>query len=139
MKPILIAGIVLIVLGLAALAYQGITYTTRETVIDIGPFHATAEREKTIPLPPILGILAIGGGVALSSLRRCASARNWHRSSAELMRCALTACDGIPPRYTARRGAEKKTAFRRAGLSRVGRARETRRHLRAQGRHLLAG
>jgi hypothetical protein len=65
MKPIAVAGIVLIVLGLAALAYQGITYTTRETVLDIGPVHATADRQKTLPLPPILGIVAVAGGVAL--------------------------------------------------------------------------
>jgi hypothetical protein len=58
-------GIALIVFGLAALAYQGFTYTTRETVIDIGPIKATADREKTIPLPPILGIVAVAGGVAL--------------------------------------------------------------------------
>ena len=55
MKPISIAGIVLIVLGVVALAYQGITYTSRETVIDIGPLQATAERQKTLPLPPIVG------------------------------------------------------------------------------------
>ena len=65
MKPVSLAGIVLIVLGLAALAYQGITYTTRDTVIDLGPIHATAEREKTIPLPPILGIAAVAAGVVL--------------------------------------------------------------------------
>jgi hypothetical protein len=65
MKSTLISGVVLIVLGVAALAYQGISYTSRETVVDIGPLHATAEREKTIPLPPILGILGIAGGVAL--------------------------------------------------------------------------
>lgn len=59
------AGIVLIVLGVLALAYQGFTYTTRETVIDIGPITATADRERTFPLPPILGIVAIAGGVAL--------------------------------------------------------------------------
>ena len=59
------AGIVLVVLGVLALAYQGFTYTTRETVIDIGPLKATAEREKTFPLPPIIGIVAIAGGVAL--------------------------------------------------------------------------
>lgn len=66
------AGIVLIVVGLAALTYQGITYTTRETVLDIGPIHATAEREKTFPLPPVLGIAAVAGGVALmlSSVRK---------------------------------------------------------------------
>jgi hypothetical protein len=65
MKPISIAGIILIVLGVVALAYQGITYTTRETVLDIGPVQATAERQKTVPLPPVLGIAAVAGGVAL--------------------------------------------------------------------------
>ena len=65
MKPIAILGVVLIVFGLAALAYQGITYTTRETVIDIGPLHATADREKTLRLPPVVGIAAVAGGVAL--------------------------------------------------------------------------
>jgi uncharacterized membrane protein HdeD (DUF308 family) len=65
MKPIGIAGIVLIVLGVAALVYQGISYTTRETVVDIGPLHATADREKTVPLPPVVGIVAVAGGVAL--------------------------------------------------------------------------
>ena len=59
------AGIALIVLGLAALAYQGITYTSRETVVDIGPVHATADRQKTLPLPPVLGMVAVVGGVAL--------------------------------------------------------------------------
>ena len=60
-----IAGVILIVLGAAALVYQGITYTSRETVLDIGPIHATADREKTVPLPPILGLIAVAGGVAL--------------------------------------------------------------------------
>ena len=60
-----IVAIVLIALGLAALAYQGITYTSRETVIDIGPIQATADTEKTIPLPPIFGIIAVGAGIAL--------------------------------------------------------------------------
>jgi uncharacterized membrane protein YidH (DUF202 family) len=65
MKPAAIAGIVLIVLGLGALVYQGFTYTTRETVIDIGPLKATADREKTVPIPPIAGIVAVVAGVAL--------------------------------------------------------------------------
>ena len=65
MKPIAIAGVLLIVLGLAALVYQGVTYTSRETVIDIGPITATADRQKTLPIPPVLGILAVAGGVAL--------------------------------------------------------------------------
>jgi hypothetical protein len=65
MKTFTVVGIVLIALGVAVLIYEGFTYTTRETVIDIGPIHATAEREKTFPLPPVLGIAAIAGGVAL--------------------------------------------------------------------------
>jgi hypothetical protein len=65
MKQISLAGIVLIVLGVAALVYQGVTYTSRETVVDIGPIHATADREKTVPLPPALGIVAVVGGVGL--------------------------------------------------------------------------
>jgi hypothetical protein len=65
MKPLGIVGVLLIVVGLAALVYQGITYTSRETVIDIGPVHATAERQKTLPLPPVLGIAAVAGGVVL--------------------------------------------------------------------------
>ena len=55
----------LVVLGLVALAYQGITYTSRETVVDIGPLHATADRQKTVPLPPVLGIVAVAGCVVL--------------------------------------------------------------------------
>ena len=65
MRPMAIVGVMLIVLGLAALAYQGVTYTSRETVIDIGPIHATADRQKTLPLPPVLGIVAVAGGLAL--------------------------------------------------------------------------
>jgi len=65
MKPFALAGIALIVLGLAALVYGGITYTSRETVIDIGPLQATADREKTLPLPPVAGAAAVIGGIAL--------------------------------------------------------------------------
>ena len=65
MKPIALVGIVLIVLGVAALAYQGFTYTSRETVVDIGPIKATADRQKTVPIPPIAGVVAVVAGVAL--------------------------------------------------------------------------
>lgn len=65
MKPLAMAGVLLIVFGLFALAYQGITYTKRETVLDIGPLQATAERQKTIPLSPVLGIASVAAGVAL--------------------------------------------------------------------------
>ena len=58
-------GVVLIVLGVVALAYGGISYTRREKVVDIGPIEATAERRETIPLPPLLGGLALAGGVVL--------------------------------------------------------------------------
>jgi len=57
--------VVLLVLGLAALAYQGISYTSRETVVDLGPIHATADRQRTLPLPPIVGIAAVAAGVVL--------------------------------------------------------------------------
>ena len=65
MKAATVIGVLLIVLGIIALAYQGITYTTRETVVDIGPIKASVEKEKTIPLPPILGGLALVGGIVL--------------------------------------------------------------------------
>ena len=63
--PLMIIGIALVALGLIALAYQGITYTSRETIVDIGPLKATADRQRTIPLPPVLGGLALAGGVAV--------------------------------------------------------------------------
>ena len=65
MKPIMVVGVLLMILGVIALAYEGITYTTREKVIDIGPLKATVEKQKTIPLPPVLGGLALVGGVVL--------------------------------------------------------------------------
>lgn len=65
MKPISWAGIVLIVLGALALAYQGINYTRQKDVIDLGSVHVTTETEERIPLPPVLGGLALVGGVVL--------------------------------------------------------------------------
>ena len=64
-NPIMLVGVALIVLGIVAFAYQGITYTSREKVIDIGPIHATADTQKTIPLSPLLGGLAFAGGIVL--------------------------------------------------------------------------
>src|ERR1700732_401723 len=70
-KLMKIIGVVLIVIGILALAYQGITYTTHKKVLDIGPIQATKEEHNTIPIPPILGALAlIGGVVILASDRR---------------------------------------------------------------------
>lgn len=61
----MLVGIALIALGVIAFAYQGITYTTREKVVDLGPLTVTAQKERTIPLPPILGALALAGGIVL--------------------------------------------------------------------------
>ena len=60
-----IVGVILIVLGVIALAYGGISYTSREKVLDLGPLEATAETRETIPLPPVLGALALVGGIVL--------------------------------------------------------------------------
>jgi hypothetical protein len=65
MKTAPLIGIILIVLGIVSLAYQGITYTTHKKVLDIGPLQATEEKHHTIPLPPILGALALVGGVVV--------------------------------------------------------------------------
>ena len=65
LKAATVIGIALIILGIVALAYRGITYTQREKIVDIGPLQATADREKTIPLPPILGGLSLVGGIVL--------------------------------------------------------------------------
>jgi len=58
-------GVALIVLGIVAMVYQGISYTTREHVIDLGPLQATVDKKQTIPLPPLVGGLALAGGIAL--------------------------------------------------------------------------
>jgi uncharacterized membrane protein len=65
MKSTILFGIALIVLGVVALAYQGITYTTHKKVLDIGPIQATKEEHNTIPIPPIVGGIALIGGIAL--------------------------------------------------------------------------
>ena len=60
-----VVGIILIALGVIALAYQGITYTTKDKVIELGPLKVEATKEKTIPLPPVLGGVAVAAGVVL--------------------------------------------------------------------------
>jgi uncharacterized membrane protein HdeD (DUF308 family) len=65
MKPLTIVGVILIVIGIVALAYQGITYTTSEKVVDLGPVKVEAKREKTIPLPPVAGAAALVVGIIL--------------------------------------------------------------------------
>lgn len=65
MKPTLILAVLLIVLGIGAFAYQGISYTTREKVVDLGPIQVTTEKTKRLPLPPVVGVLALAGGIVL--------------------------------------------------------------------------
>jgi hypothetical protein len=65
MKLITFVGILLAAIGVISLIYQGVTFTTREKVIDFGPVQAYKQKNKTIPLPPILGVLAIAGGILL--------------------------------------------------------------------------
>ena len=65
MRPQIIIAIILIALGIAVFAYQGITYTTREKVVDLGPIQVTAVKTKSLPLPPIVGGIALVGGIVL--------------------------------------------------------------------------
>ncbi len=67
-----LVGLVLIVLGVVALAWGGISYTRQKKVLEIGSFQATTEEKKTIPLPPLVGGVALAGGIFLvvSSRRR---------------------------------------------------------------------
>jgi uncharacterized membrane protein len=65
MKTNVLAGIVLIVIGVLALAYQGFSYTTNKKVLDIGPVQATKQETHTVPLPPIVGGVALLGGISL--------------------------------------------------------------------------
>jgi len=70
MKTYTVIGIILIAIGIVAFAYQGITYTTREKVVEVGPVEVTAEKTKTFPLPPIVGAIALVGGIVLLILER---------------------------------------------------------------------
>ena len=65
MKTLPVVGLILIVLGIISFAYQGINYTTHKKIVDIGPIQASTTEHKTIPLPPVLGGLALVGGIIL--------------------------------------------------------------------------
>jgi drug/metabolite transporter (DMT)-like permease len=65
MRTATIVGILLVVVGVVALIYQGITYTSEQTVFELGPVDVQAEERRRIPLPPILGALALIGGIVL--------------------------------------------------------------------------
>lgn len=70
MKTTTIIAIVLIAIGIVAFGYQGVTYTSREKVVDLGPLTVTAEKTRTFPLPPILGAIALAGGIGLLVMGR---------------------------------------------------------------------
>lgn len=70
MKSSTIIGLALIVLGIIVLVYQGFTYTTHEKIVDLGPIQATKTEQKTIPLSPVLGAIALAGGILIIALDR---------------------------------------------------------------------
>jgi len=63
-------GVILVVLGLAGLAWGGFTYTTQEKLVDIGPIHASVEKTHNVPLPPVVGAVALIGGIVLLVARK---------------------------------------------------------------------
>jgi drug/metabolite transporter (DMT)-like permease len=65
MRPAVIVGILLIIVGIAGLAFGGFSFTRKEKVLDVGPIEASADKKESLPVPPILGALAIVGGVVL--------------------------------------------------------------------------
>jgi hypothetical protein len=68
MKPLMLAGIALILLGILGMSYNRINYTSKEKILDIGPVEATAEKEKSIPLPPLLGGMVLVAGFGLVAI-----------------------------------------------------------------------
>src|ERR1700733_9504026 len=104
MKPISIAGILLIVFGALALAYQGFTYTHRERVLDVGPIHATKDTQEHIPIPPILGGVAFVAGVVLL-------VSGGKRSAWEPDRCEDWVARIEPPQQSLRNGLTSASAL----------------------------
>jgi hypothetical protein len=72
MKPAVIVGVLLIIVGIAGLAFGGFSFTRKKKVLDVGPIEASADKKESLPVPPLLGALAIVGGVVLlaTSARR---------------------------------------------------------------------
>ncbi len=65
MKIVTIIGILMTAIGVLSLIYQGVPFTTREKVVQFGPVQAYREKKKTVPIPPVVGVLAIAGGILL--------------------------------------------------------------------------
>jgi hypothetical protein len=70
MKTYTIIAVFLITLGIAAFAWQGISYTTTEKVVDLGPIQMSAQKTRTLPLPPIAGAICLVGGIVLLVMGR---------------------------------------------------------------------
>jgi len=70
MKPTAVVGVILIIIGVIALAYGGLSFTTKEKVAEVGPLKVEKNKTHSVPLPPILGVLALIGGVALLVVSR---------------------------------------------------------------------
>jgi uncharacterized membrane protein HdeD (DUF308 family) len=65
MRILMVFGIILILLGIVSLATSGFSFKSREKVLDVGPIEATAEKERRVNLPPVLGVVALVGGIAM--------------------------------------------------------------------------
>lgn len=65
MAPARLVGTILVIVGIVALVWGGISWTREETIVDLGPIEATAETRETIPLPPVLGGIALVAGIVL--------------------------------------------------------------------------
>lgn len=70
MKIKMLIGVIMVVLGIISLAYEGITWTREEQILDLGPIQATAEKRETLPIPRIAGIILLVGGVVTIALAR---------------------------------------------------------------------
>jgi len=70
MKTSTILGVLLVLFGMAALIWKGIEYTTEETLIDAGPIEIEAEQQRTIPIAPVVGVVAVVGGIILLGIGR---------------------------------------------------------------------
>ena len=72
MRPLLIIGVLLIVFGIVSLGYEGVTYVSREKVIDAGPIQVSADRQRTIWFSPLAGVIALaaGAGLIIAGTRR---------------------------------------------------------------------
>ena len=70
MKIYTLIAVILIILGIAAFAWQGISYTSTEKIVDLGPIQVTAEETKRLPLPPMAGAICLVGGIALLVIGR---------------------------------------------------------------------